>query len=85
MFLLKSKKKSKNTTGFKAQERIVTPADYYITKQGTYSVRCQLIEKGNSLIDLNIAAPSLEAAQSICKKWSTHYQEIYAKIMEELL
>ena len=70
------------STGFKAQERIVTPADYYITKQGTY---CQLIEKGNSLIDLNIAAPSLEAAQSICKKWSTHYQEIYAKIMEELL
>ena len=43
------------STGFKAQERIVTPADYYITKQGTYSVRCQLIEKGNSLIDLNIA------------------------------
>ena len=73
------------STGFKAQERIVTPADYYITKHGTYSVRCQLIEKGNSLIDLNIAAPNLEAAQSICKKWSTHYQEIYAKIMEELL
>ena len=73
------------STGFKAQERIVTPADYYITKQGTYSVRCQLIETGNSLIDLNIAAPSLEAAQSICEKWSSHYQEIYAKIMEELL
>lgn len=49
------------STGFKAQDRIVTPADYYITKQGTYSVRCQLIEKGNSLIDLNIAAPNLEA------------------------
>ena len=46
------------STGFKAQERIVTPADYYITKQ---------------------------AAQAICKKWSTHYQEIYGKIMEELL
>ena len=48
-------------------------------------LKCQLIEKGNSLIDLNIAAPNLEAAQSICKKWSTHYQEIYGKIMEELL
>ena len=56
------------STGFKAQERIVTPADYYITKQGTYSVRCQLIEKGNSLIDLNIAAPNLEAAQSNLQK-----------------
>ena len=74
-----------NSTGFKAQERIVTHADYYITKQGTYSVRCQLMEKGESLIDLNIAAPSLEAAKSMCKKWATHYQEIYAAIMEELL
>lgn len=73
------------STGFKAQERIVTPADYYITKQGTYSVRCQLIERGNSMIDLNIAAPNLEAAQSMCKKWSAHSQEIYGKIMEELL
>ena len=37
------------STGFKAQERIVTPADYYITKQGTYSARCQLIEKGSTV------------------------------------
>ena len=58
-----------NSAGFKAEDRIVTSADYYITKQGDYSVRCQLIEKGNSLIDLNIAAPNLEAAKSMCQKW----------------
>ena len=27
--------------------------------------------------DLNIAAPNLEAAQSICKKWSTHYHFLF--------
>ena len=74
-----------NSAGFKAEDRIVTSADYYITKQGDYSVRCQLIEKGNSLIDLNIAAPNLEAAKSMCQKWPSHSQEIYGKIMEELL
>ena len=71
--------------GASTKNQVKAPADYYITKQGTYSVRCQLIEKGHSLIDLNIAAPNLDAAKSICQKWSTHYQEIYGKIMEELL
>ena len=40
-----------------SQERIVLLPIITSRKQGTYSVRCQLIEKGNSLIDLNIAAP----------------------------
>ena len=68
------------STGFKAQERIVTPADYYITKQGTYSVRCQLIEKGHSLIDLNIAAPNLDAAKSICQKWKSKNEQVSRKL-----
>lgn len=31
--------------GYEMPERILTPADYYTTPQGTYAVRCQLIEK----------------------------------------
>ena len=48
-------------------------------------VRCQLIERNVSLIDLNISAPSLEAAQSMCRQWPSKCQGIYDKIMEELL
>lgn len=71
--------------GFKMEERILTPADYYITPQGNYAVRCQLIEKGLSLIDLTMSAPNLEAAQAMCRKWASGSQVIYGKIMEELL
>ena len=67
------------------QNSIVTPADYYITSQGNYSVRCQLLEKNVSLIDLNISVPTLEAAEAVCKAWPLKYQKIYDKLMEELL
>lgn len=71
--------------GHKAANRIVTPADYYISPHGSYTVHCQLIEKNTSLIDLTMTAPNLEAAKSMCRKWPQKSQEIYNKIMEELL
>ena len=43
------------------------PADYYTTPQGTYAVRCQLIEKDAAIMDLTMAAPNQEAARAICK------------------
>ena len=43
------------------QERILTPADYYTTPQGNYAVRCQIIEKDTTVLDLTLAAPSREA------------------------
>lgn len=73
------------TNGCEIPERILTPADYYETPQGNYAVRCQLIEKNTSLIDLNMAVPSLEAAKAICRNWSKKCQDIYAELMEELL
>lgn len=73
------------TNGCEIPERILTPADYYETPQGGYAVRCQLIEKNASLIDLNMAAPSLEAAKSMCRNWPKKCQDLYAHLMEELL
>lgn len=71
--------------GCETPQRILTPADYYETSQGNYQVRCQLIEKGTSLIDLTLTAPSPEAAKSICNSWPQKSQTIYEVIMEELL
>lgn len=66
-------------------ERILTPADYYETPQGGWTVRCQLIEGNTSLIDLNICAPGLEAAKEMCRTWPQKCQTIYETIMEELI
>ena len=71
--------------GCKEPERILTPADCYETPQGNYAVRCQLVEKNTTLIDLNLIAPSQEAARSICRSWPKKSQNIYELIMEELL
>lgn len=71
--------------GYEIQSQILTPADYYATRQGGFAVRCQIIEKNVALVDLNMTAPSKEAAKAICRSWPDKCQEIYAKIMEELL
>ena len=67
------------------QERILTPADYYTTPQGNYAVRCQIIEKDTTVLDLTLAAPGLEAAQAMCHSWAKKSQDIYGMLMGELI
>ena len=74
-----------NTLHCKIEEHLLTPADYYPTKEGGYSVRLRIIESGISIVDLNINVPNLAAAQSVCESWPYKYQNVYDKIMEELL
>lgn len=71
--------------GASARSQMKAPADYYINNQGEYVVHLQLLQKGTSVVDLSLAAPSLTAAKAMCKQWPNKYEEIYAKIMEGLL
>lgn len=71
--------------GCAVPERFLTSADYYETPQGGFAVRCQLIEKSTTLVDLNISAPNQEAAKSMCKNWGKKCQELYETILEELI
>ncbi len=74
-----------NSLHCKIEEHLLTPADYYPTKEGSYSVRLRIIEGGVSIVDLSIKVPNLAAAQSVCESWPYKYQNVYDKIMEELL
>lgn len=71
--------------GYQLPDRILMPADYYTTPQGGYAVRCQLIEKDTTIMDLTLAAPNKEAARAICKSWPGKSQEIYTSLMGELI
>ena len=51
----------------------------------TENDRLQIIEGGVSIVDLSIKVPNLAAAQSVCESWPYKYQNVYDKIMEELL
>lgn len=73
------------THGGQVQERILTPADYYTTPQGNYAVRCQIIEKDTTVLDLTLAAPGREAAQAMCHNWAKKSQDIYGMLMGELI
>ena len=74
-----------NSLHRKIEEHLLPPADYYPTKEGSYSVRLRIIESGVSIVDLSINVPNLAAAQSVCESWPYKYQNVYDKIMEELL
>ena len=71
--------------GGQRQERILTPADYYTTPQGAHAVRCQIIEKESTVLDLTLVVPGKEAAQAICRNWPKKSQEIYENLMGELI
>ena len=59
--------------------------DYYTTPQGNYAVRCQLIEKDMTIMDLTLAAPNKEAARAIRRNWPQKCQDIYSSLMGELI
>ncbi len=60
-------------------------ADYYRNTSQEYSVRCLVKERNATLIDLTLSVPTEEAAKSICLKWRSRCQEVYAYLMEHLL
>lgn len=50
-----------------------------------FTVRCQVIENNQPLIDLTLTVPSEAEAETISNNWSKKNQEIYALIMQNLL
>ena len=60
-------------------------ADYYKNTAGEYSVRCQVLENQEPLIDLALSVPSEKEAEHIAANWQKKNQEIYASLMIQLL
>ncbi len=66
-------------------------AEYYETTREDetttheFAVRCQVIEQNVPIIDLTIKVPSESEAKTVAENWENKNQEIYARIMAELL
>lgn len=60
-------------------------SEYYEAKKGEYTTRLRVLEKGEPIIDLNIAVPTKEDAEKICNNWRSQSQKIYAFILGNLL
>ena len=70
---------------YELRDEVSVKADFYQNKNLEYDVRCQILENGTPLIDLTIAVPTEEQAETVANNWSKKNQEIYAQIMAELL
>ncbi len=70
---------------YELKNEVSVKSDFYETSSGEYSVRCQVMEKGAALIDLTLAVPTKDEAETIANNWTKKNQEIYASIMANLL
>ncbi len=62
-----------------------TTSDYYRSTNGDYIVHCQVKEGETNLIELNVAVPLEQQADTMCSKWRDASQEIYDFIMHKLM
>lgn len=76
-FFAEKKYDLKNETSVKA--------DYYRNTAGEISVRCQVTEGTEPLIDLTLSVPTESEAKAIINNWNKKNQEVYAWIMSQLL
>lgn len=67
------------------KEEVAVKADYYLTTNHEFEVRCQIVENGFSLIDLKLIVPTEKEAEAIASNWSLKNQEIYASLLANLL
>ncbi len=67
------------------KEEVSVTGEYYKSTEGDYKAHLIAKEKGSSLIELTLSLPSEEIAASVCQNWEKKNQEVYQKIIEQLL
>lgn len=60
-------------------------ADFYKTPDKGYAVRCQIRERGSSILDLTLSVKTKEQAEAICQNWNNASSDVYALLMDNLL
>lgn len=66
----------------KSQEFI---ADYYMNKDGTYTVNLKIVEPSNPILELKMVVPSRLSAKNIYKKWEEKGMYIFDMLYDNLV
>ena len=64
--------------------RLFMPAEYVRAEDG-YMLHLTILEGKKVVLEIRMAAPSLEAARKMCENWPLRGQEIYGQLMSGLL
>ncbi len=60
-------------------------ADYYMNKDGTYTVFLKIIEIAGTQLELKIIVPTRQIAKNIYKKWPDKAEVLFSSIYENLV
>ena len=72
-----------NRSRYKRKQESV--ADYYMNKDGTYTVFLKIIEPLQPVLELKLVVPNRQIAKDIYKKWSEKSIDVYRTIYENLV
>ena len=70
---------------YELKNEVSVKSDYFPGSGMEFTVRCQVIENNQPLIDLTLTVPSEAEAETISNNWSKKNQEIYASLLSQLL
>ncbi len=75
---------------FKEEVSIIAEESSIITEyipkdENSYTVKCKIIEKNETIFEVSTFAGSRERAKQISDNWKNHAEEIYPKIIDLLL
>ena len=74
----------KNNSG-KLRNRQECKADYYLNKDGTYTVFLKILAPVQPMLELKFVVPDKKTAQNIYKSWELKASELYSAIYDTLV
>jgi hypothetical protein len=60
-------------------------ADYFMNRDGTYTVYLKIIEPVQPLMELKMVVPNRQMAKDIYKKWNERADDVYRSLYENLV
>ena len=69
----------------KYRKRQECGADYYMNKDGTYTVSLKIVEPSQPVFELKLVVPDRQTAKNIYKKWEEKASNVYATVYELLV
>lgn len=70
---------------YSLREENSTQADYFEAKKNEFITRLRVLERGATIIEINLLVPSEQEAELICDNWKKKSSEVYAKIFSVLM
>ena len=67
------------------REEVSVHSEFFEGKKDEFVTRLRVIERGSSIFEINLAVPSREEAELICRNWKEASSELYELVLARLL